>query len=129
MRQYLGPSVGWADAPAPSSILSITTAGTFTILPGSGITLVNVNVVGAVTLVLPPATFPAIPAIGAPGRFTAPSVTVTDVGGHAQAFPITIQAAAGDSIVSLASVLLSSNFGGFTLTPVSAQHLWEVIAP
>src|SRR5689334_18300854 len=86
-RQYLGPSVGWADVPAPSSVLAITAAGTFTIPPDA--TLVTVNVAGAVTLILPPATLPSIAAIGAPARFAQSPITITDTGGFAQFHPIT----------------------------------------
>jgi hypothetical protein len=125
-RQSLGPSVGWANV--AGSIFPITAAGTFTIPFGT--TLITVNVAGAVTVVLPPATLPTIPAIGAPGRFTQPSITIVDIGGNAQANPITIQPASGaENIMGLASISLSVNFGGYTLTPISASHGWNAIAP
>jgi hypothetical protein len=126
-RQYLGPSIGWADVPAPSSTLVVSTAGTFTIDPS--ITLVNVNVAGAVTLILPPATLPTIPAIGAPGRFAQSPITIVDVGGNADLNPITINAAAGEGIAGFASLSLNVKFGGFTLQPNSALHGWMVIVP
>jgi hypothetical protein len=124
-RQILGPSVGFAVA--AGSVFPITAAGTFTIAFGT--TLVTVNVAGAVTIVLPPATNPSIPAIGAPGRFTQNPITIVDIGGNAGAFPITISPAAGETIMGLASIQLNVAFGGYTLTPNSASHVWNAIAP
>jgi hypothetical protein len=127
MRQYLGPSIGWADVPAPESTLAVTAAGTFSIDPS--ITLVTVNVAGAVTLVLPPATLPSTPAIANPGRFSQSPITITDVGGFALSHPITINAAAGENIIGQASISLNVAFGGFTLLPNSPSHNWTAISP
>jgi hypothetical protein len=126
-RQYLGPSIGWADVPAPSSVLAITAAGTFTIDPS--ITLVNVNVAGAVTLVLSPATLPTISAIGAPARFAQSPITIVDAGGFALSHPITITAAGGETIAGFASISLNVAFGGYTLQPNSTLRGWLLIAP
>ena len=58
VKQYLGPSVGWVTTPAPAaSILAITAAGTYTV--DRSVTLITVNVAGAVTLNLPKAHTPA----------------------------------------------------------------------
>jgi hypothetical protein len=128
-RQYLGPSIGFVNAPAPASVFPITAAGTYTIAFGT--TLVTVNVAGAVTVILPPATLPGIPAIGAPSRFTQSPITIVDIGGFAQLNPITIQPAsgAGENIAGLASISLSVNYGGFSLNPNSMLKGWNVIAP
>jgi hypothetical protein len=126
MRQYLGPSIGLVDVPAPNSVLVVSAAGTFTIDPS--ITLVQVNVAGAVTLVLPSATLPTIAAIGAPARFAQSPITITDIGGNALAHPITIQAAnVSENIMGFASIQIITNFGGFTLQPNSGG--WTAASP
>jgi hypothetical protein len=57
-------------------------------------------------------------------------VTIVDIGGFAQAHPITIKPASGaENIMSLASILLQTNFGGYTLTPSNAQKGWTSISP
>jgi|SRR5882672_1255853 len=126
VRQYLGPSVGWVLVPG-DNILPITTAGTTIILPGTS--LVTVNVAGLVTVVLPKATNPAVPAGVQPGLFANNPITIVDIGNHAQATPITIQPAAGETIMGLAQIQITVNYGGFTLSPNSALHLWNSISP
>src|SRR6267142_2465660 len=49
-RVFMGPSIGWVNAPI-TSILPVTAAGTTVIQLGN--TLITVNVNGAVTLQLP----------------------------------------------------------------------------
>jgi hypothetical protein len=126
VRQYLGPSIGWADA--IGSTLVITASGTSVLPLGTTRANVNVNVLGAVTLILPPATLPTIAAIGAPGQFTQSPITITDTGGNAVISPITIQAAAGETIIGFGSILLNTKFGAFTLLPNSPQHGWNLIS-
>jgi len=121
---YLGPSVGWIEAPL-TSILRITTAGTITVLGGN--TLITVNVNGAVTIQLPPAKGNAAGAGGVPGTFMATPIVIVDIGGFATANPITINAAGAETIDGQASVSLSSNYGAFTLQPDVINGGWTLI--
>lgn len=125
-RQYLGPSLGWITTPAEAaSILPITAAGTYTIDPST--TLVTVNVAGAVTLNLPKAHTPSIPA--QLGLFVQNPITIVDIGGHATANPITIAPHGSETIMGLASISLSVNYGGYTLKPSDSLNGWSSISP
>jgi hypothetical protein len=126
VRADLGPSVGMAMLPL-QNVLAITAAGTFTLTPD--VTLVQVNVAGAVTIILPRAAYPPVPAIAVPGLYSGVPVVVVDVGGNAGAHPITIQPAAGETIMGLASIQITAAYGGYTLTPNSAAHTWNAISP
>ena len=125
-KVYMGPSVGWVDAPATVA-LPVTTAGTTTILLGTTLVLVNVN--GAVTIQLPSAKDAGVPAIGLAGPYLKNPITIVDIGGFAGAHPITILPAAGETIMGLASISLSVNYGGYTLNPSNAQQGWTSISP
>jgi hypothetical protein len=126
VRQYLGPSMGWVTIPAPAaSILAITAAGTYTVSRST--TLVQVNVNGAVTLNLPKAHTPAKPA--QLGLFVQTPLVIADVGGFATANPITIVPFAGETIMGLASIRITVNYGAFTLKPLDALTGWESISP
>ena len=85
---YMGPSIGWLDIPG-QNVQPITTAGTYTIDPS--INLIEVNVAGAVTIVLPSCQFPAAGPQAQPRLFAANPITVMDIGGNAAANNITIQ--------------------------------------
>jgi hypothetical protein len=125
-RQYMGPSIGWTELPA-QLILPITAAGTYALSPD--VTLVTVNVSGAVTIILPSAIQPSQQAVQ-PGLMGNLPLTVVDIGGHAQAHPITIQPFSGaETIMGLASVSLGVNFGGFTFAPQPAIPGWNSISP
>lgn len=124
-RQYLGPSFGWINVPQ-QNVLAITTAGIFQLDPSTS--LVTVNVVGAVTIKLPAATDPLVPA--QLGLFANNPITIVDIGGNAQAHPITIQPiSVAENIMGLASITLGVNYGGYTLLPVSSIHGWNSISP
>jgi hypothetical protein len=125
-RQYLGPSVGMVMAPV-QIIQSITTGGTFTLDPSTN--LVNVNSSGAVTIILPSAATPTSGVQSQPQLFAKVPITVVDVGANAQAHPITITPAAGDTVMGLASIQISTNYGAYTLTPNPAQRTWNAIVP
>jgi hypothetical protein len=126
-RVYLGPSVGWIMAPL-QNILPITAAGTYNIDPSTN--LIEVNVAGAVTVVLPSCQLPAAGAQALPRLFASNPITIVDVGGNAQANNITIQPNnVGETVMSLTSVKIQTNFGGFTLQPVPAQKTWTSISP
>ena len=126
-RAYMGPSVGWIYVPL-QNVLLITSAGTFAIDPSTS--LIEVNVAGAVTITLPSAVTPAAGGMAQPGLFAQNPITIVDIGGKAQANPITIQRNnANESIMGLASISLSVNYGGYTLQPNSALKTWNSISP
>src|SRR5882672_4754712 len=84
---YMGPSIGWVRRPI-TNILDITAAGTYTLNPS--VSLVQVNVAGAVIIIMPPAAAPAVGPGPLPGKFVRNPITIVDVGGHAFANNITI---------------------------------------
>lgn len=127
VRTYMGPSVGWQYVPL-QNILLITAVGTYAIDPS--VSLVEINVAGAVTIVLPSAANPSAGAQAQPGLFAKNPITIVDVGNHAQATPITIQRNnSGESIMGLASIQISVNYGGFTLLPNPTTLAWNNISP
>lgn len=127
MKQYLGPSIGWIQVPASSSTFPITAAGTYSI--DLSITYVTVNVAGSVTLILPSTLHPVAGATAVPGPFANSPIVIADLSGNAFIFPITIQPAAGDTIMGLASIQLNANFGAFTLVPNSGFRTWNSVSP
>ena len=118
---YLGPSVGWVRLPS-RNLLEIKVAGTYTLDLSTN--LVHVNVNGSVTINLPPASDPSVPAGVLPGKFGKVGIGIVDIGGFGPTFPITIAAAAGETIMSLSSIQLSVRFGGFILYPSSTLRGW-----
>ncbi len=128
IRQYLGPSVGWVTVPAPAaSILAITAAGTYTLQPST--TLVTVAVNGAVIINLPKAHTPSAGAQAQPGLFVQQPIVIIDTGGFSFTHPITINPAAGETIMSLASIAINTPYGGYTLKPSDALTGWSAISP
>jgi hypothetical protein len=121
---YLGPSVGGITVPVFSN-LTISAGGSFVLAKGT--TRVSVNVAAPVTITLPPAA-PAstVSATANPGNHLNWPVTIADVGGNAGAWPITIQAATGDTIMGLPSIQITANFAGYVLsTPVEGgPRVW-----
>lgn len=127
VRTYLGPSVGWVDLPGRNPY-PIVAAGTYILAPDTS--LVLVNIAGAVTIFLPTAIDPGVPAGVLPGLYAKTPVTIVDIGGFANAHPITIEPASiAENIVGLASIQITVNYGGFTLNPSNAQRGWTVISP
>jgi hypothetical protein len=126
-RTYLGPSIGWLDIPG-QNMQPITAAGTYAIDPS--INLIEVNVAGAVTIVLPSCQLPAAGPQAQPRLFASNPITIVDVGGNAHGFNITIQPNnVSETVMGLASIVIGTNYGGFTLQPVSAQRTWTSISP
>lgn len=122
VRTYLGPSVGWVQLPGRNPFI-ITAAGTYRMVPDT--TLVEVNVVGAVTIYLPTAIDPGVPAGALPGLYAKKPITIVDLGGNAFAHPITILPASGaENIIGLSSIQITANWGGLTLNPSNAQKGW-----
>lgn len=117
-RVYLGPSVGWVRAPS-RNLLLISAAGTYTLDLSTN--FVQVNVAGAVTVILPD------PSVGAgagvlPGKSVRVPVSIVDIGGFAAANPITIQPdSSSRKIMGLNQIQITSDFGGFILYPNGSQ--------
>lgn len=126
-RVYRGPSVGYIWVPQ-RNVLSITAAGTYVLDPSTS--LVEVNVAGAVTITLPSAVVPPVGPQAQPGLFAQNPIIIVDIGGNAQANPITIQRNnSNENIMGLASIQITTNYGGYTLTPSSVQKGWISISP
>ncbi len=119
---YLGPSVGWQRMPV-RNVLAIVAAGTFT--ADLSTSLIQVNIAGAVIILLPSAITPAVPAGVLPGRFVRNPVSIVDIGGFATAHPITIKpASVAETIMGLSQVQITSNYGGFILYPIPGIPGW-----
>lgn len=119
----MGPSVGWQMLPGLNPLPLITAAGTYILQPDT--TLVQVNCTGAVIIMLPPAIEPLVPAINQGQLFAKKPVTIVDIGGNANAHPITIKpVSVAETIMGLAQIQITSNYGGFTLNPSNAQRGW-----
>lgn len=126
VRKYLGPSVGWIDVPS-ENILPIITVGTYNIDPSTN--LVLVNVAGAVTINLPSALTPSAGAQAQPRLFAQNPITIVDIGGNANANPITINPFSGaENIMGLSSIQLTTNYGAYSLQPSNAQAGWTSIS-
>ena len=128
VRTYMGPSVGWQYLPGLNPLPTIIAAGTYVLSPDT--TFVQVNCAGAVIIKLPSAVEPLVPAINQGQLFAKKPITIVDIGGNGNAHPITIQPANGsENIVGLASIQVTTNYGGFTLSPSNAQKGWTIISP
>jgi hypothetical protein len=122
----MGPTVGWINVPNLNKLI-ITAGGTYPLDPSTS--LVEVNTTGSVTITLPSCANPG-QSLSQQGLFAKNPITIVDIGGNAQAHPITIQRNnSGESIMGLASIALSANYGGYTLTPVPETLTWNSISP
>ena len=124
MLQALGPSVGKVVGPL-QNVLQIASAGTYTLDRNTN--NVQVNVAGAVTIVLPPVQYSTAGATAVPGSYLNTPITIIDAGGHAGTNPITIQAATGDSITGAGSIQINTAYGSAWLMPNSTQRQWTLI--
>ena len=122
-RVNLGPSLGWVDV--AGATLAITSAATVAI--PFGVSLVNISVAGAVTLELPSAKGSRAGGMAQPNTFAIVPITIADIGGHADANPISIQAAPGETIDGLPAITIATKFGAVTLQPNINTGLWSVI--
>jgi hypothetical protein len=119
---YLGPSVGWVYLPGRNQF-EIAAAGTYILQPDTSV--VNVNVNGAVTIMLPSAINPKVPAGVQPALWAKTALSVVDTGGFATAHPITIMpTSVAETIMGLASVQITSAFGAFILSPNNTLKGW-----
>jgi hypothetical protein len=124
---YLDPSVGWVMGPV-QNILSVTQAGTYVLDPS--VSLVEVNIAGPVTIVLPSSSIPAAGPLAQPGLFIENPITIVDIGGNAAANNITINPNnASETVMGLSSIKIATNYGGYTLQPFPAQRTWTAISP
>lgn len=124
VRTYMGPSAGWQMLPGINPLATITAAGTYILQPNTTIVQVNCNANGVI-IILPSVLTPAVPAVTLPALYDKVDLTVVDIGGFAAAHPITIQPASGaENVLGLASIQITSNFGGFTLHPSATQKGW-----
>ncbi len=104
-RTYLGPTLGWTHLPV-SSIVTVTSAS-YTVTEPT--TVVRVNVGSAATIQLGS----AIPL----GQQVALPKTIEDVSGNAGTNHITIVPAGTETINGLSSIVITVNYGSFTLVP------------
>jgi hypothetical protein len=97
------------------------------VLVQQGTSIVHVNVNGSVTVQLFAARGNAAGAGQVPGSYIQTVLTVNDVGGYAQAFPITILPAVGETISGSNSFILSANYGLVTLLADVLNGGWTAV--
>lgn len=126
-RQYqavwLGPSIGWVDYPT-TSILQITSAGTYTISRGT--TLIQIAVAsGVVNIDLPSAKAGAAGPL--PGQSIQTPTIISDILGTAGGtLTVNIVPNGSEEISGLTSVQLSASFGTILLNPNLASGGWTL---
>ena len=125
-KVFMGPSIGWVARPVTNQF-PITLGGTFILDLSTN--YVPVNTTGAVTIILPSTLNSPAGATAQPGTYVGTPIVIADIGGNAQAHPITIQPTAGDTIMGLASIQITANYGAFTLSPNSTLRTWNSISP
>jgi hypothetical protein len=130
-RIYAGPSVGWILV-AQAGVFPITAAGTYSLDPS--LNEVTVNVAGSVIIFLPSVVVPLAGPQAQPNLVAQSPVSISDIGGHAQAFPIIIKPGINsqgitETIMGLTQISITANFGGFTLAPNSTLATWNSISP
>lgn len=118
VNQYLGPSVGWVRVPA-RNLLEITVAGTYAVDLSTN--LIHINTTGAVTLNLPSAQNPSVPAGALPGGYGKVSIGIVDIKGAPN---VTINPAAEETILNQASLSLVTPYAGFILYPSNTLKGW-----
>ena len=126
----MGPSVGWVYLPGLNPLPTIAAPGTYTLAADT--TLVQVNTSGLVTIVLPSAINPGVPAGVQPALYAKKPVTIVDIGGNAGASAnyITIQPASpAENVLGLTQIQIRVNYGGYTLNPSNEQKGWTSISP
>lgn len=123
-RLYMGPSVGWVDAPQ-DAILPIIATGTYTIARGT--TLITLNVNANVTINLPSSKASVQGPQAIPGQWVLVPVVIADIGGFASTRVYTINPFGSETISGLTSVLLSSNYGSLVLQPLLTTGGWTLV--
>lgn len=121
-RQWLnvaqGPSVGWSKLPW-RNLLVITAAGTYTL--DYSVSLVHINTTGVVTINLPAASNSSVPAITLYPAYGKVPIGIVDISGAPN---VTINPAAGETILNQASLGLHTAYAGFILYPSNLFHGW-----
>jgi hypothetical protein len=126
IKVYMGPSLGWVTVPQQNR-LKITAAGTYILNLSTN--LVEVDVAGAVTVILPSCVSSTAGAQALPGTYAQNPITIVDVGGFAAANHITIQPFGGETIMGLSSLQITVNYGGYCLQPFSDLASWNSSPP
>lgn len=126
-RLYMGPSVGWVDAPQ-DAILPITATGTYTIFRGTNLITINVN--ASVTINLPSSKASPQGPQAIPGQWVLVPVVIADIGGFATSLPgppvYLINPFGTEKISGLSSVHLTSPWGSLVLQPILATGGWTL---
>lgn len=123
MRSYFGPSLGWLD----EYILpqgTITSAGTFSVDPGTS--LVLVDVAGLVTLNLGDVNLFLQLTSVQPANGIERCVWIKDYGGNAAAFNITINPFGTQKIDKLTQLIIGQNRQIVRLYPIRDASGWFV---
>lgn len=118
VNTYLGPSVGWVRLPS-RNLLEIIAAGTYNIDYSTN--LIHINTTGAVVLNLPSAQNTSVPAGVLPGKNGKIAISIVDISGAPN---VTIDPAAGETIVNAASLTLTNAYSGFILYPSNTLKGW-----
>ena len=121
VKTYCGPTLGWVMF-LQNAVKDVITAGTTNI--DSGTNLIRVNVAGLVTIQLPTAIVPTPAVTVPPTALTGQPVIIVDRGGNAASFNITILPFGAETIMGLASLVITSNYGAFVLTPDTVNGGW-----
>lgn len=114
VNTYLGPSIGWVRFQQASTTV-VTSGGVTTV--DLSVNVVQVNFNGSVTIQLPSSVVPPnnTPTITIQPSRLLPVMSISDIGGFAQANPITILPAVGELIFGQSVVQITSNFGGYSI--------------
>jgi hypothetical protein len=119
VRTYMGPTVGWVQAPA-RNVLTITAAGIYPI--NLSTTLVIINTTGEVVITLPSALNAKVFASTLPGTYIKSIITIVDISG---APSVTIDPISGaETIMGLISIPLATAYGSYSLRPDNAFSGW-----
>lgn len=123
VKQYLGPTVGWIDAPF-NNTKHITVGGAYTL--DVGVTQVLLDVAAEVTLQL---WNPIPPTVPPPNSLPGPSIdmplSIIDIGGNTGSFPCTILPAAGKEINGDTELLIAEAYGTALLEPDAEYGNWN----
>lgn len=123
VKMYMGPSVGWVSTPI-DAVLDITAGGTYTILRGTSLILINVD--ANVTLNLPSSKASVQGPQTIPGQWVINPVTIVDIGGFAATRTYLINPSGAELISGLASVDLASPRGTIILIPILTTGGWNL---
>jgi len=122
-RVYMGPSVGWVSAPQ-QTVLAIIGTGTYSLARGMNLVTINAN--ANVTINLPSAKAAPAGPQAIPGQWILVPIVIVDIGGFAATNTYTINPSGAETISSLASIRLASNFGAFVLKPILETGGWTL---